>query len=138
VRAFVALAVDGSVNGIALSLLGIPPAQLVLAWEGASISGAAATRVLDEPARRRLSERAARAWPPGPHALATAASVAVGAYLNDTARLMTCFVGPDDSSGTRTRAAALPTRLGGSGVHVEDLGSLSPRERTAVDSALLL
>ena len=97
-----------------------------------------ATRVLDEPARRRLSERAARAWPPGPHALATAASVAVGAYLNDTARLMTCFVGPDDSSGTRTRAAALPTRLGGSGVHVEDLGSLSPRERTAVDSALLL
>lgn len=137
-RALVALEVDGSAHDVALSVLGIPPSQIVVAWEGASIGGAAATRVLDEPTRRRLSAKASHVWPTGTHALATVAYTAIGAYLEGTERLMSCFVGPDDSTGTHTRAAALPTRIGAAGAQVAGLEGLSPRERTDLDSALLL
>jgi malate dehydrogenase len=137
-RALVALEVDGSPRDVALTVLGIPPGHIVVGWEGASIGGAAAVRVLDEPARRRLSGKAAHLWPPGPHALATVAYTAIGASLEHAERVMSCFVGPDDSFGMRTRTAALPVRLASEGLRIQSLEALSHRERTDVDSALLL
>src|SRR6267378_2885837 len=54
-RALVALAVNGSPRDVALSVLGVPPAHTVIPWEDATLAGFALTRLVDEPARRRLS-----------------------------------------------------------------------------------
>jgi malate/lactate dehydrogenase len=138
VRALVALEVDGSAREVALTVLGIPPERIVIGWDGASLGGRAATQVLDETARRRVSARAAHLWPPGPHALAAAACAAIGANLEHLQLVLSGFAGPDDSEGMRTRAAALPLRVGASGVEVVGLETLSPRERTDLGSALYL
>jgi malate dehydrogenase len=137
-RALVALAVNGSPRDVALSLLGVPPAQTVIPWEDATIAGFALTRILDEPTRRRLGARIAALWPPGPHALAAAATLAVEAMMGRSRRIASCFVGPDTSAGTRTRTAALPVRLASAGIVEVVLPSMSAVEQLALDNAMML
>ena len=103
IRALVALQTNGSVRDVALTVLGVPPAQAIVNWDEATIGGFAATRVLDEPALRRLSAQVAALWPPGPHVLAHAASEAVAAVCGVSRRAISCFVAPDDSAGRRAR-----------------------------------
>ena len=138
VRAIVALETDGSPRDVALAVLGVPPSQIVIPWETATIGGLAMTRVLDEPSRRRINARVAALWPPGPYALASAAATIVEALVGRSRRLATCFVAPDDSEGMRTRTAALPVRLGPAGIVEVVLPSLSVRERVLLDNAMLL
>ena len=138
VRAMVALETNGSPRDVALAVLGVPPSQLVIPWEDATIAGFAMTRVLDEPSRHRIEARAARLWPPGPYALASAAASAIEALLGRSRRLVSCFVAPDDSAGRRARAAAFPVRLGPPGIVDVALPSLSVRERVRLDNATLL
>src|SRR5947207_2861409 len=78
-RAMIALETDGSPQDIALSIAGVPPSQIVVAWDDATIGGFAAARVLDEPTRRRLAARLPSLWPPGPYALASAAAKVIEA-----------------------------------------------------------
>ena len=59
---------------MALAVLGVPPRGLVFAWEEATVAGFAVTRLIAEPARRRLNDRIAALWPVGPYALAAAAA----------------------------------------------------------------
>src|SRR5438105_4514226 len=80
-RAVLALERLSSRPEIALPVLGVPPDPIVILWERAAIAGLAATQLLDEGSRRRLGERIARLWPPGPFALATAAVKIVEAIL---------------------------------------------------------
>src|SRR5258708_44951 len=115
-RALVALAVDGSPRDVALSVLGVPPAQTVIPWEDATLAGFALTRLVDEPSRRRLAARVAALWPPGPYALATAATMVIEAMAGRSRRTACCFVGPDTSAGRRMRTRALPVRLGPAGI----------------------
>jgi malate dehydrogenase len=138
IRAMVALEANGSPSDVALTVLGVPPSHVVVPWEEATIGGFAATRVLDERARRRLAARVAPLWPPGPYALAWAASKAAGAVLGRSRRTMCGFIAPDDSNGRRARAAALPLRLGEAGVLGDELPSLSVHDRVALDNAMLL
>ncbi len=135
-RALVALALDGSPRDVALSVLGVPPSHVVIPWEDASSAGFALTRLMDEPARRRLAARIAAMWPPGPYALASAASKAVDAMLGRTRAIVSCFVAPDDSEGVRTRTAALPARLSVAGVERIVLPNLSGVNRVALDNAM--
>jgi malate dehydrogenase len=137
-RALVALAVNGSPRDVALSVLGVPPSQIVIPWQDATWAGTPLTRVLDEPAQRRLQARIAALWSPGPHALATAATLVVEAIAGRTRRIPSCFVAPDSSAGTRTRTAALPVRLGSSGIVEVMQPALSVVERIALDNAVLL
>ena len=138
VRAMVALETNGSARDVALAVLGVPPSQIVLAWEDATIGGFAMTRVLDEPSRRRINARVTALWPPGPYALASAAATVVEALVGRSRRRATCFVAPDDSAGRRTRTAALPVRLGPEGIVDLVLPSLSVKERVSLDNAMLL
>jgi malate dehydrogenase len=138
VRALMALHVDGSPHDVALTVLGVPPAHVVIAWEDATIAGAPATRVLDEPSRRRLSAQIGPLWPPGPHALAHAACCAIAALCGVSKRTLSCFVSPDDSAGRRSRAVALPIRLGASGIVRVEQPTLSVAAQNALDSAALL
>jgi malate dehydrogenase len=137
-RALVALAMDGSPRDVALSVLGVPPAHVVIPWEDATSAGFALTRLMDEPTRRRLSARIAAMWPPGPYSLAAAASKAIDAMFGRTRAIVSCFVAPEDSEGARTRTAALPVRLTVAGVERVVLPTLSGVNRVALDNAMLL
>ena len=137
-RAFVALEADASPRDVSLSLLGVPPASIVVPWDGAAIGGFGATRVLDEQARRRVNARLQALWPPGPYALASAAAKIVEAASGRSRRLAICFVAPDDSAGRRVRTAALPVRIGPNGIEAVVLPPLTAHERVALDNAMLL
>jgi malate dehydrogenase len=137
-RALVALELNIAPRDVALAVLGIPPAQLVIPWEEATAGGFALTRLLGEPARRRLSARIQALWPPGPYALANAACKVVEAILGRSRQLATCFVAPDRSAGRRSRTAAFPVRLSPSGISEVVVPSLSVVEQVALDNAVLL
>ena len=138
VRAMVALEANRSARDIALTVLGVPPHHTVVPWEEATIGGLAATRLLDEAARRRVAARVAPLWPPGPIALAAAAVKIVAAILQETVCLASCFVAPDDSAGIRSRAAALPVLLGRNGSVSAVVPSLNVHDRVRLDNAIML
>jgi malate dehydrogenase len=138
IRAIVALEANGSPSDVALTVLGVPPSQVVVPWEEAAIGGFAATRVLDATALRRLAARIAPLWPPGTYALAWAAAKAAEAVLGRSRRRLSGFIAPDDSNGRRARAAALSLRLGESGVISDELPPLSVHDRVALENAMLL
>jgi malate dehydrogenase len=137
-RALVALALDGSPRDVALSVLGVPPSHIVIPWEEATSAGFALTKLLDEPTRRRVGARIAASWPPGPYALASAATKAVEAMSGRTRAVVSCFIAPDDAEGRRTRTAALPARLSFGGIERIVLPTLSAVDRVALDNAMLL
>jgi malate dehydrogenase len=137
-RAIVALELNVSPLDVSLTVFGIPGSHLVVGWEHATFGGGAVSRALDEPSRRRVTSRIAALWPPGPLALAAGAGNVIAAIAGRSHHVACCFVAPDDLTGRRLRAAALPVRLGPSGI-VDVLDpSLSPAERTALDNAVLL
>lgn len=138
VRALVALELNVSPRDVALSLLGVPPAGMVVPWQDGTVGGFSLTRMLDEPRRRKLAARMPALWPPGPYALATAACKIVEAVFGRSRQLATCFVAPDRSAGTRARTAALPVRLGPSGVVEVVTPPLTVVEQVALDNAMLL
>jgi malate dehydrogenase len=135
-RALVAVAANASPRDVSLSMLGVPPHHTVVAWEEATVGGFAVTRQLDEPTRRRVAAQIAALWPPGPHALAAAAVKAIAAIAGRSRQAVCCFVGPDTSAGTRTRAAALPVRFNETGIADVLMPSLSVVERIALDTAM--
>src|SRR6266852_3582557 len=135
-RALVALAVNGSPRDVALSVLGVPPAQTVIPWEDATLAGFALTRLVGEPTRRRLAARVTALWPPGPYALASAATMVIEAMAGRSRRIASCFVAPDTSAGRRTRTGALPVRLGPAGIVDVLTPSLTVVEQVALENAM--
>jgi len=138
VRAIVALEIDGSPRDVAMTVAGVPPDHVVVSWDDAAIGGFGATRVLSEADRRRILTRVPQLWPPGPYALALAAATVIEAIARRSRARATCFVAPDDSSGRRARAAALPVRLGPHGIEAVVLPELNARDRVALETAMLL
>jgi malate dehydrogenase len=136
VRALVALAVNGSPRDVGLTVLGVPPARIVIPWEDASVAGFALTRLIDEPTRRRLSAKVHALWPPGPHALAAAAVKAIESIAGRQLQTVSCFVAPDSAEKDRRRTAALPVRLGRAGITAIVLPSLTVVEQVQLDNAL--
>ncbi len=135
-RAMVALETNGSVKDVALAVLGVPPAQTVVAWEDATIGGFAATGMLDEPARRKLAARVVPLWPPGPYALAAAAAETIAAIAGRSRRVLNCFVAPDVSAGRKSRTVALPVRLSSAGIDAVLEPPLGVNERVALETAM--
>ena len=138
VRAVVAVEADGSSRDVALSLAGVPPDRLVIPWEDATVAGFSAVRALAEPARRRVVARLPALWPPGPIALAAAATHVARAIAGRSRQSAVCFVAPDDSAGRRFRAAAVPVRLGPRGLERVVLPELNPHDRVALENATAL
>jgi malate dehydrogenase len=138
IRALAAIELRSAPSDVSLSVLGVPPDHLVIPWEDATLAGLSLTRLLSEPARRRLEVRAAGLWPPGPYALAAAAAKVIDTLLRGSGKLMSCFVAPDDSTGVRARVAALPVRLGADGIVEVATPELSVRERVRLENAMML
>jgi malate dehydrogenase len=137
-RALVALTINGSPRDVALSVLGLPPSLIVLPWNDATVAGFPLTSVVDEPTRRQLHRRIEAAWPPGPYALASAASKVLEGMFHGMQSVISCYVAPDDSIGTRMRTAALPVRIGPAGIESVVIPSLNVVDRIALDKAMLL
>jgi malate dehydrogenase len=135
-RALAALALNGSPRDIALSVLGVPPAHVVIPWTDATIAGLPLTSLLDEPGRRHLEARVNVLWPPGPYALAAAATAIVDAMSGRSRRVASCFVGADLAMGAHLRTGALPVRLGPIGIVEVISPSLSAVEQVALDNAM--
>jgi len=138
IRALVAVESNGSPRDVGLTALGLPPDHIVVPWEDATIAGVSAMKLLDQPTRRRLDARLAQLWPPGPLALAAAAAKTIGSVVGRSRQVVTAFVAPDDSAGRKMRAAALPARLGRAGLVSVDIPPLTPHDRVALETAILL
>jgi malate/lactate dehydrogenase len=95
----------------------------------------AATRVLDDPARRRVIARLAPLWPPGPSALAQAACDVLACLSERSRQVVSCFVAAD-APGVRSRVVAMPVRLGVDGVCKVERPALSGAALIALDNAV--
>jgi malate dehydrogenase len=138
VRGIVAAELRASPRDVLVNAIGVPPENIVIPWEDATLAGFGLHRLIGEPERRRLDAGISRLWPPGPYALASAASKVVDTLLGRSDRIVTCFVAPDENAGRRTRAAALPVRLNRSGVVEVVLPELNGRDRVRLDNAMML
>jgi malate dehydrogenase len=138
VRALVALEWNGSPKDVSLSVLGVPPNRIVVPWDEVTVGGFAATRVLDEPARRRVVDRLAPLWPPGPSALAHAACDVLACLVERSRQVICCFVASDDAPAARSRVVAMPVRLNANGVAAIERPALDGAAQVALENAMML
>jgi malate dehydrogenase len=137
-RAIMAIEAGRSPLDVALNVLGVPPAQVVIPWDEATIGGVLASSVLDPPTRRRIAARVVPLWPPGPIALAAAAGKAIQSLCGGSRRSLCAFVAPDHSAGHRFRTAAMPVRLGPDGIARVENPGLNAHDRVALENAISL
>lgn len=130
-RALTGLAVDGSAVEVSLRVVGVPPHGAVIAWEEATAFGQPIASELPPHVMAGLSARIASLWPPGPYALASAASRVVEGIVTGGRGRFTCFV-----ALPRGRVAAMPVELGPDGIRRVHEPVLTPQERTLFLSAL--
>jgi malate dehydrogenase len=135
VVAMTALEARADPREVSLTVVGRPPAHLIVPWENASIAGQRAADVLTPPAIARLDGRLARLWPPGPMALASAATSVLRAIATGGRSLHTVFVSAASPDG-RGRAGMLPVRVAADGVAEVVAPVLSTRDRVRLDTAL--
>ncbi len=134
-RAIVALEVGCDASGVALTVLGVPPRHVVVPWSQATVDGLSLDALLPLPRHRRLRERAAALWPPGPCALAAAAARVAAALATGSSRRTCCFVTVDGEFGVRRQALAAPVQLGARGVARIVEPALNPGERSRLEAA---
>jgi len=135
-RSMVALEAGCSPAEVSLSVLGLPPAGLVVPWSEAAIGGFGLERTLTPVQMSRLDTRAARLWPPGPFALGMAAARAVEAVVGASRRALSVLTVLDGEYGVRNRLGSMPALLDARGVASLRVPSLSSRERVLVETAL--
>lgn len=131
VRALTAVVGDASAKDVSLYVVGVPPRDAVVAWQGATLSGQPLRDVLGPHEIAAMTARIPSLWPPGPYALASAAAIATEALCFGSRQRLSCFVDVG-----RGRVAAMPVVLGPGGVQRIVEPSLTTQERTALDNAL--
>lgn len=130
-RALAGLIVDASGAEIALRVVGVPPRSAVVAWEEASAFGQPLAAHIGPHEIAMLTARIPGLWPPGPYALASAASRVIEAMASGSRRRFSCFV-----TVSRGRVAAMPVELGRDGLLRIIEPSLTSQERTRLDNAI--
>jgi malate dehydrogenase len=134
-RALVAPAIDGSGTEVGLMVVGTPPA-LFACWSQATVGGVALTGRVSASQMAALDARLPRLWPPAPYALASAAARACAAIVRGSRADLTTLVVLDGEMKARGVVAALPVRLGPSGVVSIQEPELSAQERVRFENGL--
>ena len=134
--AITALEADASPTDISLSVLGRPPQQVIVPWDEAAISGRSATNVLSAAQLARLDARIARLWPPGPYALAGAATSLIKHALRRTSRVHAALVAVTRDEGLPGRSAMMPITLQPSGIASLVAPALSSRDRVRFETTM--
>jgi len=128
-RAMAGLSLDYSGVPVALTVVGVPPRDAVIAWEEASLDGQPLTARLPAHVIAALNARIPGLWPPGVYSLASAATRVVEAIIVGSRRTHSCFVG-----GGRVRVASMPVELGPDGVRRIVEPVLTQQERTRFEN----
>jgi len=131
-----ALEAGCSPKDVSLTVVGRPPHQIIVPWDDAAIAGRRAIEVLSPPALTRLDGRLARLWPPGPLALASAATRMLTAAATRGRDIVSAFVVTEGGEGERERTGMLPITVGPSGVTSVIVPSLSARDRVRLETAV--
>ena len=134
--AITALEANASPTDISLSVLGRPPQQVIVPWDEAAISGRCATNVLSAAQLARLDARIARLWPPGPYALAGAATSVIRTALMRTPRVHAALVAVTRDEGLPGRSAMMPVTLQPSGIASLVAPALSARDRVRFETTM--
>lgn len=134
-RAVAALEAGCEASEVALTVLGAPPRRVVVPWSQAAAGGLSLAARLAPAQQRRLHERAAALWPPGPYALAAAAARVAASLAAGNGRQLSCFVAVDGEFGVRRQVLAAPVRLGAGGVAGIVEPQLNARERSQLEAA---
>ena len=130
-RTLIGLETGASPLDVQIAIAGLPPDHLVVAWESASAAGASLAGSLDWPTRARIATRLPHLWPPGPIALAAAASATIEAMVQGSHRPCCACIAAE------RRALVSTVWLTRSGVARAALPELSVQERVALDNARL-
>lgn len=136
IAAIVAIEASCSSTEVALTVLGVPPSGFVVPWSEASVGGLTLDRVLSQVQLARIEARAARLWPPGPHALGTAAARVTEALLHASRRSFSVLTPLGGEFGVRDRVGALPAILAPRGIVHVRVPALTTRERVQLETAL--
>ena len=120
---------------VSLIAIGRPPTDLFVPWDGASIGGSRATDVIPTAVLARLDRQLPHLWPPGPLALAAAATRVVRLALWRAPGWVCLWLVPPAAFGVRARGVAVPAIVA-DGV-VEPVWPVLPtRDRVRLDSVL--
>ncbi len=136
VVAITALEASASPTDISLSVLGRPPHQVIVPWDEAAIAGRSSTSVLSAAQLARLDARIARLWPPGPYALASAATALLRSALTRGSRVHAALVAVTRDEGLPGRSAMMPVTLDPKGIASLVAPSLSSRDRVRFETSL--
>jgi malate dehydrogenase len=134
-RAVVAVLLDSSGVEVSMRIVGVPPDAAVVAWEEATASGLPLSSQLRAHEIAALTARLRSLWPPGPLALASAASRVVEALLGHSRRRFSCFV-PLERGPLREAVVAMPVELGPGGTRRVMEPSLTRQEQTLLENAI--
>jgi malate dehydrogenase len=136
VRAMVALEARCSPLEVDVTVLGVPPAGIVIPWSEASVGGFALERILTQAQLARLEARASRLWPPGPYTLGLAAAHVADALLTSSRKAHSVFTVLAGEFGVRNQVGAMPAFLSPNGISGVRMPELNTRERVRMESAL--
>lgn len=134
--AITALDAGAAPSDISLSVLGRPPQQVIVPWDQAAIAGRPATDVLSAAQLARLDARIARLWPPGPYALASAATRIIRSAVTRAPRVHAAQVAVTREEGTPGRSAMMPVTLHPAGLASLVPPALSSRDRVRFDTTM--
>lgn len=132
--ALAALEADIAPGDVALSVVGRPPKDVFVSWEGASIGGARASDVLSPPTLGRLDRQTPGLWPPGPLSLGAAAARVARLAMTRAPGQVSLFVVPPSADGGPVRGAVLPAVIDDGRVTPRQ-PALSPRDRVRFEQA---
>lgn len=136
ITAITALEANAAPPDISLSVLGRPPHQVIVPWDEAAIAGRSATNVLSAAQLARLDARIARLWPPGPYALAAAATRLVHSALTRAPRVHAALVAITRDEGEPGRSAMMPVTLDAAGIASLVAPALSARDRVRFETTM--
>ena len=136
VVAITALEAHAAPVDVSLSVLGKPPHQVIVPWDEAAIGGRSAAKVLSAAQLARLDARIARLWPPGPYALAAAATHMIRSALTRSPRVHAAMVTATRDEGAPGRAAMMPVTLNARGIASLVEPALSTRDRVRFETTM--
>jgi malate dehydrogenase len=137
VMAITAIEAGAAPADMSIAVLGRPPQHVIVPWDQAAISGRSATAVLSAAQLARLDARIARLWPPGPHALAAAATAILRSALTRAPRVHAVLAAVTNDEGIPGRSAMLPAQVNPSGIAALVPPALSARDRVRFETTLL-
>jgi malate dehydrogenase len=132
-RSLAGLTLDTSGVEIGITVVGVPPRAAVVAWEEASLSGQPLTSQIAAHEIAALNARLPGLWPPGPYALASAASRVAEAIVLGSRRRFSCF-----AADRRGIVSAMPVELSEDGVRRVIESVLTRQERTRLENSLAI